>query len=591
MALESVSEELDRKKTQQNRLTELYARMERHFNLWRHKKFEISSKEGVWDTTTTNSASVLGNGIADRISRARRKLWIPVIDETRKRRKELTSTERFVNAALQLNDDRLQMVPEMVDLQSGLGFHAAIRGIICVRTYLYMDDGNFIADVMPWDPLHVSWISGGVGNPLPWVCHERYASVEEIGHTYGNKVKERANADKQGRVLISDIWDNEEEGVILDTGTTTNPSQGDYISKEKHGIGHPPVLILPCGSAPYIQSNDDPDTIKNLGASAYINNEDLYETRSRSLSYRLTLAGRAAKTDRVLYYDSTLGGLPPDVEGDVNAKGALIALDKGKGQELVAGIQPQMSRDAEILDNEISRELSVGGMAPVAFGQIDQSLPFGGISLLTDSALQRLAVAQGAVEQAFAHVAGEIVSQFKTGDFGQVTLKGLETSNKAYEIKVASKDIDDSWRFQCRLIPDLPQNEQIIAAVATQMKTGRLMSTRDIQEKYQLVEDFDLTEERMDIEDADAISGWKLRRMIRAVLEDTNSSEDAVDMARELLDHLAEQKGARTQAAQGGQAVQPGIPIPAPPMAAAASSAQPPGGGGVRNALSRMMGR
>lgn len=592
MPLGTAAEELAKKVVQKSRLDPLHKRMERHFELWRHQEFKIPKDEGVWDSTTTNSSSVLGNGIADRIATARRKIYIPVVDEDKGERGDLTLTERFVNAAYHMNDDRLLMVPETVPLQSALGWHATVRGIIVKRILLFKgDDGNLVVDIAAWDPLFTYWISGDAGNPLPWVCYDRWVSVEAVKAAYPDTADD-VKGDDKGLVLISDIWDKDEELVIANNPGTENTGKdakpgGPELLRNPHEIGHPPVLILPCGSAPFVQSAKHDDTIRNLGASAYINNDDLYDVRSRSLSYRLTLSGKAASTPNVVEYDSTKGGLPPEIKGDVGEKGAVTPMDVGKGQKLLPGIQPQMSRDSEVLDNEIKSEIDVGGMAPVAFGAGQPGQTFGGISLLTDSAQQRLAVARLAVEQSYAWGAGEIVSQFKTLDIGEVTMTGLEGSNKAFQITVTKAQIDDTWRFRAKLNPDLPQNEQIMVAVATQLTQGNnpILSVRETLERFQLSEDFDLTQELKDIEKSDQIAGIFLRRMARALIKDDP------DRAREILDFLDEQDGRRLQEAGGGQPVQPGIPIPAPAEGPMASRTEPAGGAGLRSMINRLNGR
>jgi len=132
------------------------------------------------------------------------------------------------------------------------------------------------------------------------------------------------------------------------------------------------------------------------------------------------------------------------------------------------------------------------------------------------------------------------------------------------------------------LNPDLPQNEQIVAAVATQLTQGDnpILAVREVLERFQLSEDFDLTQELKDIEKSDQIAGIFLRRMARALIKDDP------DRAIEIMEFLDEQDGARRQEAQGGQAVQPGIPIPAQRAAPEA-----PRTAGIRSMFNRLRGR
>ena len=569
MALENEAAELKRLEKQRIRLKPRHDRMEEAYRHWNLSPFKMPLVEGKWDSVTSNSPAVLANGIADRLAGAKRHIWLPVTDEVRKEREAITATERFVNAALTLNDERLARIPEMTSLQAALAWDATVCGFVIPRVWLHEDDtegGKFTVLIDAWDPRHVYWISGPKGSI--WVCYERKTSLEDLKATYGSDVK--ATADTAGEVLVRDIFDREEEGIIADE---------TYVSKEKHKLNHIPVMVLPVGTARYVRRELTSDTMKDFGADCFINNLGLYESRNRTRSYRTTLVGRAARKGQILLWDSTKGGRAPKVlHTDPGEKGALTILDSGKGQDLKEFDTPEMTRDASILDQEIDAELSVGGMAPIAYGQINQQLPYGGISLLTDSAMQRLIPAKLAVEAALEFVATEAISQFKTGGFEEQTLKGVDGSNRAYTVKVSKDDIDDEWRPKCELHTRLPKDEQIQIAVATQEVTSGLLSKRESREKHQLSDDLDLTESLIDGERVDEIGGVVLRKVVRQLEED--DPEGNAPLIAEIMGAIEQRSAAATE--ERGVPIQPDIPIPANPMAGFASRTAAPGRSGTR---------
>ena len=565
--LETAEEQTKRWKTQQSRLMPLHDRMEKAYHLWRSKIYQIDKEEGEWESLTTNSPEVLSNSISERIAHGDRTLSILVTDESEEERKKLTETERFVNAALQLNDSIRMANPEDLLLQAMMGWTSSVCGFVIPRVYLFKEKGEFFCDVQAWDPRHVFWIPGKRGPA--WVCNERWASIDELKDTYGNDVESKCKPDPEGRVHILDAWDRDEEGILA-------AESHDFIDKQKHKLNHPPVLILPVGTSPYVQRDQTPDTIAYLGSDVFINNRELYEKSSRLRSMRMTLASLAAKRPFVLKYDSTKGGQAPTIKGDPGAAGSYVVLDVGVGQDIEDRLVKEMTQDANILQAEIEAELSMGGAAPIAYGQINQALPYGGISLLTDSSMQRMKPAHEACERALEWVANEIVTQFKSGNFGEVTLRGSEASHRSYNVKLSPEDINDEWPFTCQINLSLPKDEQIEIAVATQEVTTGLLSKREAREKHQLSKDLDHTEMLVLDEKLDDVLGLGMRKYARWLAEVEGDREAAQD----ILDQIEERNGQREQ--ERGVAVQPGIPIPAPPMAGFASRTTPPGRTGTR---------
>ncbi len=488
MALGEPRDELERLDNCKKHTQALRDRMEKHYSMFRLDKFRMGADEGEWEEYTTNNPAVLGYKIINMLAFARRKLWIPVSDEGKRDRKSLSLTEQLAIGALNMADNTAMAVPEGMSTQSSLSFHSAIRGWTVVRCYMREQDDKVIPDITCWDPLNTYWISGS--GKLLWVCYKRYANRRQLETEYGMTI--HALEDSHGRILVYDVWDDEEEGVFTEDEWLKEP--------EKHGLEYPPVYIRPVGAIPLLQSQKLDDTIKDVGPSCLTQNENIFPNESRLLSYMLTRAGMEAKMPIVVEFDSKAGALPPEFTTNPYVKGKVIFLDIAKGQKAVPFVDLPKNSDILQMLTMTQRMESMGGMAPVAYGQIDQALPAQGIDILTQSASDVAKPYKANVETMLRWLAQEITSQYKNGDFGEMELEGFDSKENKFHVEVSPGQIDDNWRFECTLVLDLLRDKmQQIAAASEAVKSG-LMSKQTARDKFHLVDDTDLEQQIIDRE-------------------------------------------------------------------------------------------
>lgn len=542
-------------------------RFESDFDLYRNEKFEIPSTEGKWESYTSNRANSDANKLINTLASARLKISIPIRDEAERERLNLSRTEQFVYGVLALRDSIYQTIPEAGLLQGDMSALAPLRGWLAICCYLYEENKKVKPHIPVWDILNTYWISGYDG--LLWTCYKRWASPEEIKSQYNIDL----SPDAQGRVIIHDVWDRDEYGTI---------GGGEYLNKKKHGLNHIPVLILHGGSVPLIQSGEHDDTISNVGESWAVNNRNLYETESRVGSYLQTLTGLSAKAPIKAYYDSTRGGKPIEYSSDPSQKAGVIDIDIGKGQELKEGTSPEMTRDAYAFFEHLQGRLSIGGMAPVSYGQINQALPAAGINLLRHASMENINTFQLLIERVYTWLAHEIVSQYKNSDFGGMTVQGIDGSNRLFRMEVKPEDINEEWNFKVELNANLPQDEMANVGMAVQSVESRLLSRQTARDRYSLVDDTDLEQKTIDREEAYNITNIKLRREAAALIADGD-----VEGAQYILDAIQEMQMQQ----RPGVASQPGIPSAVRPSGTTtAATPQPPQASGFRRWLSRMGG-
>ncbi len=497
----------------ESRTKDLRDRMEADYNLWRLEPFEIPKTEGTWENFTVNSARVLADYIVTNLSTGKRRIWIPIESEKKRARENLSMTERLAIGLIEQADSINVSIPEMVDIQSDLSWNAAIRGWNVWRALLYMDEDNLVSDVKVWDPLNTFWISGTSSrNGLLWAAYKRYASEEDVKEQYGSDMVKAV--DKQGRIAIQDTYDGEEEGVII----------GDkYVHRWKHDLGYPPVFIRPVGASKLIQSGKHSDTIKDIGESCFVANRGIYESLHRLWSYVLTGAGRQAKSSIIIEYDSALEDLTPDdIHVDPGEKGHVTLLDKSKGQKVVGYVQPPNIEQVFAMIQGAEGMTSMGGIPPVALGSINQYMPASGLNILTHSAQMRLKHAKLNVERCFAEMAGELVAQYKNGEFAETEVSGVDKSNREFQAKIKPDKVETNRKFKAEIVVDMPQDEMQDIGMATQAIQAGLLSPQTARDRFHLVDDTDLEQEKIDKFTAEQMSGVKMWNLAKALLDDGN---------------------------------------------------------------------
>ncbi len=508
----------------------LRERMESDFDLMSLEPFEIPKEEGEWESFTTNSPATLADSVTNTLSDARLKLWIPVTNEKKRDRDALTMTEQLANGAIWLANQQLCAIPEGIDLQSELCFYAVKRGWTVLRCYLdeMKEHGanKLVVNIAVWDILNTFWMTGAKG--AIWNGYRRYASKEQLYEEYGVN---SATEDKYGRILVYNVWDNDEEGSF---------SAGEWIKKpENHGLDHIPVSIRPSGSTPLIQSTNRTDTIKHVGESVISKNRAMYEIESRLHSYALTRASQSAKAPMIVLYDSSIsGGKPPEMAEDPWVQGHVIFLDKGKGQELQRFLEQPSNADIIQMQARTAGMISMGGMAPIAYGQINQALPAAAVDMLTDAARQTLKPYKKNVEQQFKWLAEEITKQYKNGNFSEMELEGYDQKGKKFHVEVDPTKIKDNWHFEAELKTNLVRDEIGKMGLAIQAVTNRILSRQTARDKYVDIDDTDLEAQIIDREAAEEETMMRDWQLLDSVLSDDPQNPANILTARAILNRI-----------------------------------------------------
>ncbi len=499
--LEDIAKQIKTIATCETRTLSLREQMELDYSLIRLDPFLMPVTEGKWESYSSNSPGTLNDSYVRTLASAPLKLWIkPLSSEEGKRKSKARSmTEQLVGGAIWTSNRMRTTVPEEKDLQASLASDACERGGTAIRCFLRekKDNGGMklIPDIVVWDALNIRWIPGTDG--LLWVCHIRYGSKAQLQNEYKGALT--GDEDEQGRMLIYDVWDEDEWGIFCKNGG------GEWIAKEKHKLGHIPVSIISVGARPFRQSSEYEDTLKDSWCSSIAKNRHLYKIQNRLMSYILTQAGLKVKPTIKEFFDSTEGGHPLEVVGDPNSQGGSVSLDRGQGQDLEMFTPTVSIEEVFHLLAEVNRQISMGGIAPIALGFTEEAQTASGTALLTEAAKQSLAAFKQNMESQFKWLADEIVWQYKTGEFGETDLEGYEWNGNKFEVHVSPANINGNEHFDAEINLNLKRDElSEMALVKEGMRLG-IFSRRGGMERFN--DDPDLVQAQIEEEQVSDMLG------------------------------------------------------------------------------------
>jgi len=155
------------------------------------------------------------------------------------------------------------------ELHESLVTYSVLFGWVIARAWVWNNAGQAVFDLLPCDPLNVTFEVGPDG--LIWVAHKRTRSAESIEREY----KKRPSGKN---AVVTDYWDTEQNVVYVGS---------DQVLENPSGLI--PFVIHPVGSGPPI-GRDDTEMARNHGESIYMANASIYDIKNEIASIALTLA-------------------------------------------------------------------------------------------------------------------------------------------------------------------------------------------------------------------------------------------------------------------------------------------------------------
>jgi len=231
-------------------------------------------------------------------------------------------------------------------------------------------------------------------------------------------------------------------------------------------------------------------------------------------------------------------------------KGAVLEFDSDKGEKAAPILEQVMPKDYAALMAFVSREKNMGGIPPVAFGELDFQLPGYGINLLTHAALSVLAGGKGMMESSYEWLARELLTQYSQGGFGKLRLHGRDGSNEYFDMEATAKDIKGDWFPEAKLLPSLPEDEAGKFAMMQAAVKERIFSRETARDKLG-VQDTDAEAKKVWREQAEMLPSVQVRKIVHALIEDGRP-----DLANEVLNEYKRSLAPKSNGAQE-EAVRP----------------------------------
>lgn len=562
------------------RLKPLYDKFKENYDIYTFKPYEQEAAKGVFDNMTSNEFGVHGRKVHGLLLNGRPSFSFSLDNETYKTRKEkLSTTERFVYAAMGKADKLLLNSPNNTTVHGALAFYTVHLGGCIPRVLVWEDDeGNPVFDCAVWQPQNVTWQYGY--NGMAWVNNKRWATVAEVEELYPD-ADGREDEVYKGYVLLRDYWCLADKtcwnGVIINDDWASEKADGENGAPYDTEMGSIPVGIFTAGDIPMLQFDDSGAELAHKWYSCYDALRPIIEARHKQLTYRMTLSRKAAERTFIREYDSTKGGIAETPDLSPNMAGSFMNINVGKGEALTPSDPIELTRTVEVLESQLEGMISLGGMSPIAYGQSSGTSTATGIAMLMEANSSYLYPFRLCLERAEQWIASQFIKQTKNGNYKEIESDGLDSKSKPFSLKVKPAELEDEKEIVCKLELKSAVETLQKAGLLTQLNEKGIISKQTAQDNLpELVQDTDaelerIAQERL-MEEHPEIN---LLRALKALQADRKGATDE-DLKSILLSLVEQVKERARPKAAPVQGVENGVlPEGANPLSAIAPMQQP----------------
>ncbi len=373
--------------------------------------------------------------VMDGVNRSQMALQIRLGDDaTEIEKRQASQAELYLFGGLNDIDRNLARRNEP-GLRAGLGYIMAIRGYYCLKAVVYERKGKMYFDVVPWDPMHVTFDYGSFG--LLWIARKREASKGAIFKEYGIEI-----GGKTG--WVTDFWDEDRNSVIIDDHFAKSP--------EAHKLDEIPILYGAVDSRPNMQSRNGGDTLVDRGKSIYHSAIKTFEPTNRFTSELMDIHSKSI-TGSIIHQSKTG---QKKLKGDPHAKYMEIQTEE---DEQVTMLELPRVPDVTaallgILDRDGQQSMLP---SPTAFGGANENFSGRALVLMADATKSVFTPRTGALGDCYRWLSEQLLSQFaqkgKTQDF-----RGFDANGSFFTVKIKPSDLNKGWFVSALFEPQLPRD-------------------------------------------------------------------------------------------------------------------------------------
>jgi hypothetical protein len=502
----------------------LRERIASDYGLWRGDPFNPG--DGYESFTDNTPQSQAGKTIAA-LATAKLNIFCPIDIDKKKARKDKSISERFVNGYMDSVNLMLRRRGEP-DLQSQMAWYAINTGFIIAKPLIYKGEKGTKIDFEFWNRINVSYEMGTDG--LKWIACKRSLYPREIYALYGVT----GDHPDEEAVDVIDYFDDEENGLVIDDKF--------YKPLTKHQIGFNPVILLPCGSTPYVSHPRMQDAYKDVGESIYKDLRNMVKPNNVLLSAVLTQAYRFRKPP--IAVESSDGTYT--IEGDPYKAGAKVPLSKIKQQDIRPLEPPELPKDMYAASEMVASKLAQA-LPEFPWSGVQGKTPWSGLALSVAAHTTGTVIYQfkKAMEAMYEEIAWNVTRMFsESWDESNLGLEPIElafNTEQGMSIHNFKPSEVKPFRFKTELEIELPQDEMqkwMQARIANE-GPNPILSQQTIREQIIKVQDPDSERAKVLEEWAMNLPTVRLREVLLALIERLDKGDmEAVRSAKSIAMEL-----------------------------------------------------
>ena len=439
-------------------LEPLRSRMESDWALMTLKEFDAGPG---YRSYTSNEPMTYFDKITSSLASGKLQIRYPVSKSRREKREKEAAAERFHIGILKANDERLLRLghPRLLDALAGF---ICLRGWYCGRATLVKDSltGEAYPDIMPWDPMEVTWGMGPKG--LRWICHKAKKTYAEILEQYGidaNPMSGQTPSESAQTYFTSqakdsspgvDVYDwlDETYNMVVINGEFAKPPT-------PHGASRVPAFFGAVGSLPLIRSRtqDSPTNLVHQGESIFAANRRIYEKVNLVLSTMLQLVALSRDQAMILY---SLDGTKT-LKNNPSLEGSVVPLSTSDKLEIMPLLE--MSRDTGAFLGLLSAEVQRGALPYSVYGQLAFQLSGYAVNLLKQATESPLLPRQQAIQNCIWQITDIIGPQFASRAFADIRLRGYGQNREWFDEQFGPEMLIGLPSAEVKLTPSTVQDQ------------------------------------------------------------------------------------------------------------------------------------
>ena len=516
MAFEKVGEIVDAVNSFRNDTTflQLKKRYENDFDLYRLKPY--SAGTGYY-SYTTNMPRVFTDKVISMLNDSHLLIQIPEELLTEDELHTSSNVERFWYGCLNMNDEKLLLMPQRPTIRAQMAWYIAIRGGFGVRVYAHKtEEGETFPDVKIWDIYSMAY--GRDSKGITWAAHTYKITKEQAEKEYGIKLGAHNVSDL---VECIDYWDREKYCLIVEKKLIE-----DFV---KHNLGYCPVAVIGAGATPEVWQTNYQYTGQHVGESVLAASRDIFPAMSKTFSDLVTIVRRGVKVPMGYWSASGTKNIEEDIWGVEKAASVPFVT----GEEFKPLMPQTMPPDTTSAINVMMGEAQRGTFPHTVYGELGFRLSGFAINQLQTSIATVVAPCAEAIERAYTIICLWLLKQYTSRSLPALKVRGRTAKDAAFgypkAVQIKASELEGDWHPEVKLEPILPKDDAQRYQLAQMARDGDipLMSDREIRGNILGVRDPDLMEDQIDRE-------WADRQLL-------NRIQDAYFRAAEVGDWLKAQ--------------------------------------------------